>query len=595
MRKTIYFVLTAILLLSFSLSAQERAKLHVVTHDQDGSAGALVEQISPSQIASLPVNEVDSFVENIRCILGAGRNVARAPNGNIHGQVLEGTTGSYELYWVGSTDDGVSWTTSDHLGSAVADDDRYASVDFNATGSAYLAYTEDFGAGKGNVVYLPDPFLDPSNFVNSGEVTNVGEQNVHGTVAVDKNNGHVAYGFSNRVEFQNYLGFSTDGTTFPATVGIGNISGADTFRVNYAPTMAIDGNYAFVIDINMDGIFSPTDTAAHLGGSAEGYYIFWESSDGGATWTEAAPVYGFSLGDFPTVIADRNGTTGPIAAAGGDRWESHTEPIIHNGNVYFGGVGYAVTLNDGTFPYAFWDGFALAVAGFKPASMGGSWTHRAPVGLVADAGDNVVSGAIQHTAISALPGTGIMALSGMDRAPAPSDFVVILSTDNGDTWDGGTAWNAATELGIVSPTANIFPSPSKNLHLAGNDVSLDLFYLGDDGGVVNTTVYHVLVPVTVTSIDENGSGVPEKLTLNQNFPNPFNPTTQIRFELTQASEVTLDVHNALGQKVATLVNGTVQAGSYSIQFDGAGLSSGVYFYTLQAGDISQTKKMMLVK
>jgi hypothetical protein len=81
----------------------------------------------------------------------------------------------------------------------------------------------------------------------------------------------------------------------------------------------------------------------------------------------------------------------------------------------------------------------------------------------------------------------------------------------------------------------------------------------------------------------------------QNYPNPFNPSTSIQFSLSVSSHVSLKVFDILGKEVATLVNGTMGAGSYTAEFDARVLSSGPYFYTLRAGSYVETKKMMLTK
>jgi hypothetical protein len=97
------------------------------------------------------------------------------------------------------------------------------------------------------------------------------------------------------------------------------------------------------------------------------------------------------------------------------------------------------------------------------------------------------------------------------------------------------------------------------------------------------------------SSSENASKVIREFKLSQNYPNPFNPTTTIEFSLNSTQEVSLKVFDVLGREVATLVNERRAAGSYRVNFDASTLSSGTYFYRLQAGDVMESKKMMLVK
>ena len=88
---------------------------------------------------------------------------------------------------------------------------------------------------------------------------------------------------------------------------------------------------------------------------------------------------------------------------------------------------------------------------------------------------------------------------------------------------------------------------------------------------------------------------PAEYALQQNYPNPFNPTTAIRFSLPRRSHTTLTVFNTLGQQVATLVNGEVEAGYHQVEFNASGLASGVYFYRIQAGDYAQVRRLCLVR
>ncbi len=107
-------------------------------------------------------------------------------------------------------------------------------------------------------------------------------------------------------------------------------------------------------------------------------------------------------------------------------------------------------------------------------------------------------------------------------------------------------------------------------------------------------IYEVLTTSTGIVHPEPAGGV-RRYALYQNFPNPFNPTTQIQFDLPDASEVHLTVYNAAGQRVATLVDGNLTAGRHSVSFDAENLPAGVYLYRLKTGRFSATRKMLLVK
>lgn len=98
-----------------------------------------------------------------------------------------------------------------------------------------------------------------------------------------------------------------------------------------------------------------------------------------------------------------------------------------------------------------------------------------------------------------------------------------------------------------------------------------------------------------SNIIEVNAGLPKTFALEQNYPNPFNPSTAIAYQLPAASNVSLKVFDMLGKEVATLVNGRQEAGAYTVNFNANQLSSGIYFYRLQAGNFVQTRKMMLVK
>ena len=101
--------------------------------------------------------------------------------------------------------------------------------------------------------------------------------------------------------------------------------------------------------------------------------------------------------------------------------------------------------------------------------------------------------------------------------------------------------------------------------------------------------------VATVEVSTNAGGMPKGHELNQCFPNPFNPSTTIRYGLPSRSHVTLTVYNTLGQQVSVLQNGEQDAGYHEVRFDGANLPSGVYFYCLRAGSYVETKKLLRIR
>ena len=97
------------------------------------------------------------------------------------------------------------------------------------------------------------------------------------------------------------------------------------------------------------------------------------------------------------------------------------------------------------------------------------------------------------------------------------------------------------------------------------------------------------------AVEEISNEVPSVYSLKQNYPNPFNPTTNIQFAIPKAGFVTMKVYNLLGQEVSTLVDEYKNAGTYKVDFNASNLSSGVYFYKIDAGNYTNVKKMILMK
>jgi hypothetical protein len=135
--------------------------------------------------------------------------------------------------------------------------------------------------------------------------------------------------------------------------------------------------------------------------------------------------------------------------------------------------------------------------------------------------------------------------------------------------------------------------------LIGNEIDRSTAPLGGITAVRSIsdavqTFYENNFGYPIVSVENEPQAV-SSFMLEQNYPNPFNPSTKISWQSPIGSWQTLKVYDILGREVATLVNEYKPAGSYEVEFDAAKLSSGIYFYTLRAGEFIQTNKMILMK
>jgi hypothetical protein len=177
----------------------------------------------------------------------------------------------------------------------------------------------------------------------------------------------------------------------------------------------------------------------------------------------------------------------------------------------------------------------------------------------------------------------------------------LLCTMNGTfKFSGGGAWAAGKTVGQILGYANDglagLPTPRALSGIASviGDIN-DAFRNCSVVLVCGAGVGDVATGDDASQEPEE-SFIPTAYALHQSYPNPFNPSTIIRFDIPEPSIVTLKVYNVLGQEVAVLVNGEFrEAGQYDVRMDGSKLSSGVYFYRLTAGEFSEMKKMLLLK
>jgi hypothetical protein len=140
-------------------------------------------------------------------------------------------------------------------------------------------------------------------------------------------------------------------------------------------------------------------------------------------------------------------------------------------------------------------------------------------------------------------------------------------------------------------------SPSVLFDAQIYDIDNNIYYdFGQDWYYYDAgTIPPAQVGNIVTGIASNNSSLPKKMYLYPNYPNPFNPSTNITFDLSKKSHVELKVYNIIGQLVATLVNKDLNQGEYTVNFNAYNLASGIYFYRLTTGTFTDVKKMVLMK
>ncbi|HTK81782.1 MAG TPA: T9SS type A sorting domain-containing protein [Bacteroidota bacterium] len=129
--------------------------------------------------------------------------------------------------------------------------------------------------------------------------------------------------------------------------------------------------------------------------------------------------------------------------------------------------------------------------------------------------------------------------------------------------------------------------------ISANEMSMRV-YIATFGACPDTSDFILMTNSGVADVG-GAYATPSAFRLYDNFPNPFNPVTHIRFDIPVSSIVSLKVYDVIGREVATLVEGKQLTGPYSAQFDASGLSSGVYFYRLRVGEFTAVKKLIVAK
>jgi len=168
----------------------------------------------------------------------------------------------------------------------------------------------------------------------------------------------------------------------------------------------------------------------------------------------------------------------------------------------------------------------------------------------------------------------------------------MLNGDLGELIHSG-AWTTGQE--VVRNINYVLPVSPQVLNAANCDINIFVYKQGSSISINSNIQQSLRTSVTGTTGIINQNTIASSYSLSQNYPNPFNPSTNFSFSIPKNENVSLKFYDVLGNEVATYVDGFLNAGSYSVEFDGSNLASGIYFYKLTTGGFTETKRMNLIK
>lgn len=279
---------------------------------------------------------------------------------------------------------------------------------------------------------------------------------------------------------------------------------------------------------------------------------------------------------YPQLVSTNKGVW--ISTNSGANW---TQTALNNIDIY------SLTLSDG---YLFAGGATNGVGGgvFRSTDNGQTWTNPLLTG-----GD-------------ALASYSNYIYTGVDGSP----YGVLRSTNYGSNWVF-TSLNNAGVHALITLNNNVFAGSTQGVyHSSDNGITWILRNEGMTSGVSSMAIYNGYIyagslgqgiwrrPLNeLVGIEQISSTIPEKSGLEQNFPNPFNPSTNVKYSVKDNnSYVSITVYDITGRMIDEPVKQKQNAGIYKVDFNGSGLSSGVYFYRLTVNnEVMDTKKMILMK
>jgi hypothetical protein len=320
----------------------------------------------------------------------------------------------------------------------------------------------------------------------------------------------------------------------------------------------------------------------------------WVYTRTGGTWSQQGNKLTGGVRFGTSVALSSDGNTAIVGAAFTSSYQGGAWIFTRSGGVWtqqgdsLVGTGAIGGAYQGTSVSVSWDGNTAVVGGpFDNGRAGAVWVYTRTGGVWSQQGGKLVGTGAAGSALrgwsASLSGDGNTVIVG---GPIDNDSLgaAWVFTRTAGVWSQvGSKLVGTGVVGIAWQGQSVSISTDGTTAIVGghrdnNQAGAAWVYSGGTSG-----------------ISEPGGEVPRAFCLTQNYPNPFNPTTTIKYHLPNSSEVRLSVFDPLGRELSLLVNERKDAGVHEVKFDAAGLSSGVYFYHLQAGDFTQTKRLLLLK
>lgn len=336
----------------------------------------------------------------------------------------------------------------------------------------------------------------------------------------------------------------------------------------------VNGNVLFNVTQNAEFTHSaaPTSTGGAIDFSSNGgpYGINGFNNSGNQIWTYPIASTAWNLKEIPDINSD--GQT-DLAA--------------------FIGFGGTITTLSGVNGSMIWN---INIG----ASIDGNIRLMQDLGAdgfldIVSSGPNVISRVDSRTAVQIwnnfLDGGYVHGVDELNDITGDGVNEIVCGTQNSNLYIlTGDSGRTIFTYNFGSPTTNTVEQVSNLKSIDGN-VSNE-FIGGSRTGRVICFSGGPFGTVGISNLTQN---IPEKYSLGQNYPNPFNPTSKITFEMPIKSKVILKVYDALGRELQLLINKELNAGKYEVEFSGLNYASGVYFYSIEAGNFNDVKRMILIK